>query len=537
MTNNSFELAGIRKTETVISKSKKKWYEGKPVVSAVILILIILGCLGAELIMTKDPAYMDLLNYNKAPNAEFLFGTDTMGRDIFSMIWYGGRISILIGGLATVISTFIAVVVGAFSGVAPAWLDEMIMRFTEVFLSIPTLLLIILLQAILGNANILSLSFVIGVTSWTSIAKVVRTEVRQIRNSEYIIAAKCMGAGFFRVLWKHLVRNFFSSIMFMFADDTAYQYLKENNVDLFAERSEFDGEHGVMAYNRTLQRPGKANQIRPMEEWIVAVGKHPGIIAGSDWVRVQAMLDVNKSKSYRRPRSNVALLSGLLRCGECGDYMRPKLTNRRTADGELIYTYMCSSKERSHGTVCSMKNCNGNTLDAKIIEEIRKLSADKETLTRLLAQTKKVISGSKEGYDAELALLREKHAETEERIKRLVESLSVASDTSAKYVMEQIDELHRESETQQARLSELEALTEQSRMLHQEFAFHQEMIESFASAVDSATLEEKRRLLRTIVKKVVWDGKNAYVYLIAVDGEADFPPVEQPMYPLGEDSE
>ena len=171
----------------------------------------------------------------------------------------------------------------------------------------------------------------------------------------------------------------------------------ENNVDLFAERAEFDGEHGIMAYNRTLQRPGKANQILPMEEWIVAVGKHPGIIAGSDWVQVQSMLDVSKSKSYRRLRSNVALLSGLLRCGECGDYMRPKLTNRRTADGELIYTYMCSTKERSHGTVCSMKNCNGNTLDAKIIDEIRKLSADKETLTRLLAQTKKVISGSKEG--------------------------------------------------------------------------------------------------------------------------------------------
>ena len=151
----------------------------------------------------------------------------------------------------------------------------------------------------------------------------------------------------------------------------------------------------------------------------------------------------------------------------------------------------------------------------------------------MLAQTKKVISGSKEGYDAELALLREKHAETEERIKRLVESLSVASDTSAKYVMEQIDALHQESETQQMRLAELEALTEQSRMLHQEFAFHQEMIESFASAVDSATLEEKRRLLRTIVKKV----KNAYVYLFAEDGEADLPPVEQPMFPSGEDSE
>ena len=356
------------------------------------------------------------------------------------------------------------------------------------------------------------------------------------KTDQYLLEHRCVtkrGKQFTRFA----IRGILTNPVYMIADETAYQYLKENNVDLFAECSEFDGEHGVMAYNRTLQRPGKANQIRPMEEWIVAVGKHPGIIAGGDWVRVQAMLDVNKSKSYRRPRSNMALLSGLLRCGECGDYMRPKLTNRRAADGELIYTYMCSTKERSHGTVCGMKNCNGNTLDAKIIEEIRKLSADKETLAKLLAQTKKVISGSKEGYDAELALLREKHAETEDRIKRLVESLSVASDTSAKYVMEQIDALHQESETQQARLSELETLTEQSRMLHQEFAFHQEMIESFASAVDSATLEEKRRLLRTIVKKVVWDGKNAYVYLFAEDGEADLPPIDQPMYPLGEDSE
>ena len=233
------------------------------------------------------------------------------------------------------------------------------------------------------------------------------------KTDQYLLEHRCVtkrGKQFTRFA----IRGILTNPVYMIADETAYQYLKENNVDLFAERSEFDGEHGIMAYNRTLQRPGKANQIRPMEEWIVAVGKHPGIIAGSDWVRVQAMLDVNKSKSYRRPRSNVALLSGLLRCGECGDYMRPKLTNRRTADGALIYTYMCSTKERSHGTVCAMKNCNGNTLDAKIIEEIRKLSADKETLTRLLTQTKKVISGSKEGYDAELALLKEKHAETED---------------------------------------------------------------------------------------------------------------------------
>lgn len=215
MTDNLFELAGSRKQQETVPEKKKKWYQDKPVVSIGVLLIIILGCLCAELVMTKDPTFMDLVNYNKAPDKEFLFGTDTMGRDIFSMIWYGGRISLLIGGLATVISTFIAMVVGAFSGVAPAWLDELIMRFTEIFLSIPSLLLIILLQAIMGTANVVSLSIVIGVTSWTSIAKVIRTEVRQIRNSEYIIAARCMGAGFFRIMWKHLMPNFFSSIMFM----------------------------------------------------------------------------------------------------------------------------------------------------------------------------------------------------------------------------------------------------------------------------------------------------------------------------------
>ncbi len=133
------------------------------------------------------------------------------------------------------------------------------------------------------------------------------------KTDQYLLEHRCVtkrGKQFTRFA----IRGILTDPVYMIADETAYQYLKENNVDLFAKRSEFDGEHGIMAYNRTLQRPGKANQIRPMEEWIMAVGKHPGIIAGSDWVRVQAMLDVNKSKSYRRPRSNVALLSGLLRC-------------------------------------------------------------------------------------------------------------------------------------------------------------------------------------------------------------------------------
>lgn len=215
MTENSFVIVGIRETDVQEKEKKKRWYQGKPIISVVLLGIILLGCVFCDLIMMKDPTYLDLVNYTKAPNREFLFGTDTLGRDIFSMIWYGGRISLFIGFVSTAISTAIALIFGALSGIAPEWIDTLMMRLTEILLSLPNLLVIILLQAILGEANVISISIVIGITSWTSIAKVVRTEVRQIRNSEYVVASRCMGGSFFHILWKHLTPNFISSIMFM----------------------------------------------------------------------------------------------------------------------------------------------------------------------------------------------------------------------------------------------------------------------------------------------------------------------------------
>lgn len=209
-----FTVVGIRPTQKEIV-NKKKNFRNMPIISLVLLGVIVLGCACAELIMTKDPAYLDLENYTRAPSGEFLFGTDTLGRDIFSCIWYGGRISLFIGFLSTALSTGIAIVYGAFCGLAPDWLDRLFMRLTDILLSVPSLLVIIFLQAVLGEANVWTLSLVIGSVGWYGMAKIIRTEVRQIRASEYVVAAKCMGGGFFHILRRHLAPNFVSSIMFM----------------------------------------------------------------------------------------------------------------------------------------------------------------------------------------------------------------------------------------------------------------------------------------------------------------------------------
>ncbi|MBC5627395.1 ABC transporter permease [Clostridium sp. NSJ-6] len=186
-----------------------------PLFSIMVLLIIICGCIFSEVIITHDPRFMDLANSNVAPNREFLFGTDSMGRDIFSDIWYGGKISLFIGIFSTTISTVIAIVYGSISGMAPESIDDLMMKTTEIILSIPSILIIIFVQAIIGGSNPISISIVIGLVSWMSIAKIIRSEVRQIKNSEYILAAKIMGGKFLYVVKQHLLPNFISAIMFM----------------------------------------------------------------------------------------------------------------------------------------------------------------------------------------------------------------------------------------------------------------------------------------------------------------------------------
>ncbi len=320
------------------------------------------------------------------------------------------------------------------------------------------------------------------------------------------------------------IKGILTNPVYMMADEEAYQYLVENNVYLFSEKEEFDSKHGIMAYNRTLQRPGKATQEKPMNEWIVSVGKHSGIVPGATWVRIQKMLELNKSKGYRKPRSHVALLSGILRCGNCGDYMRPKMTNRQTATGEPIYTYLCTTKERSRSHMCSMKNANGNMLDKKVIAEIKKLHRDSKLMAKLITQAKRKITEDKEGYEIEITKVNDQIIANEKSIKKLVEALTTAEHTAAtQYIVQQIDELHEKGERLKRRLSELESLIAEQELTDTEFDLMSQTLSNVEESIDQYTVEQKRAVIKTLVRKIVWDGENAHLYLFNSDGDYDFP--------------
>lgn len=328
------------------------------------------------------------------------------------------------------------------------------------------------------------------------------------------------GKNFSRFAIKALLTN----PVYMIADEVAYDYLRENNVNLYSEKTEFDEFHGIMAYNRSDQTSGKTHKLKPMNEWIVAVGKHEGFINGYRWVQIQRVLDSNKSKSYRKPRSNIALLSGLLVCGNCGDYMRPKAYGKSLENGEQSFSYMCSTKEHSRRHNCNMANCNGNMADELVISEIKKLAENHSKVIKLLTKSRNLIKEKRENYDEEIHQLSQNVKENDETIRNLVLALAKASGTAAEdHILKQIDELHQKNENTKLHLNELKSLTAESAFSDIEFDLLKQMLSVFSNTVDDMSIEEKRAAIRTFVKKVIWDGTDIHIVLINSEYEFEFP--------------
>lgn len=182
---------------------------------AFVLGLVAVACLLAPVLAPYPPGTLDAAAINQAPSAQHLLGTDKLGRDLLSMLLYGGRSSLAIGGLAAAVSGFVAMVYGGLSAMGGKWMDEAMMRGCDLLLSIPSILLILFLQAMWGEASVLSLGLLIGCTGWMQMAKLVRTEVLQMRSSDYLKAVRTFGGGFWYILLHHLVRNLFPTLLYL----------------------------------------------------------------------------------------------------------------------------------------------------------------------------------------------------------------------------------------------------------------------------------------------------------------------------------
>ena len=168
-------------------------------------IMLVLAILGPVLSpYTYDQ--QDLMCRNAMPSLQHLFGTDKFGRDIFVRVMYGARISLSVGFASAFINLIIGVVYGGFCGYFGGKLDLVLMRLVEIIYSVPTLLYVILVMLIFGS-NIFSVLLAICISGWVGMARQVRAQVMSLKEQEYALAAKVMGASDSRILFKHLVIN------------------------------------------------------------------------------------------------------------------------------------------------------------------------------------------------------------------------------------------------------------------------------------------------------------------------------------------
>lgn len=186
---------------------KKFMHNRKAVLGLIIVCFLVLAVILIPIFMKLDPYTTDrAVGFNKAPCSGHPLGTDDVGRDLFARLLYGGRISLFVGIMSTIISVLIGIPLGLIAGYFRGIAETVIMRVADAFMSFPTMVLILVLVAVFGP-SILTVTVVIGVLGWTAIAKLIYGNVLSIREREYIQATKAIGMSTPKILLSEVLPN------------------------------------------------------------------------------------------------------------------------------------------------------------------------------------------------------------------------------------------------------------------------------------------------------------------------------------------
>ena len=324
-----------------------------------------------------------------------------------------------------------------------------------------------------------------------------------------------------KIFTRHTIQNIYTNIVYAKNDMDMYEYLTNKGVTIYANKEDFDGTKGMIAYNKTLQQKHKAAIKNDMQDWIIAIGKHEGYISGKRWINLQNILQNNKQKAYRRPRKNKALLSGILRC-ECSDYMRPKIKSGVTDRyGEDRFFYMCKTKEMSRKQKCDINNIDGNELDRKFLNQMKLWFAPN---SKIVKELKNIANYKEEESDDELEIerLKKQFKKNEKEMNSLINRI--------KYVdIELIDEINKEIK----RLKEenikinnkLQSLGNKNKKYQLDMPESEiaklvlEVIENFFDAFPKMDILKQREILKMFISSAVWDGEKVTIDLLNTDSD------------------
>ena len=199
------------------------------VISAVVILIIILAAVFAPVIAPYGYSEQDLVNRLQAPSLKHLLGTDELGRDVFSRLLYGARLSLVIGIFPTAISMIIGIVLGLIAGYYGGKTDYIIMRLCDIVLAFPSLLLAMVVMYTLG-ASMMNIFIALALINWASVARVVRSETLSLKESEYVEAAHSIGVRNTVIMLRHILPNCVPSLIVLFTMNVPSSILSESSL-------------------------------------------------------------------------------------------------------------------------------------------------------------------------------------------------------------------------------------------------------------------------------------------------------------------
>ncbi len=217
---------GINATQDM-NRSLRKFLQNRLAIAGLVIFsIIVLASIFAPLLTTHDPLAVSMPNVLQPPSRQHILGTDKVGRDIFARILYGGRISILVGLGSALGAAAVGVGLGAYAGYKGGRIDRIILRISEIFMSFPQIILVLLLVTILGQ-SLKNLIIIFIATGWGGVYRMTRAQMLSIREEEYVQALQAFGLNDFLVAYKHMLPNAIGPILVNITLSTAMFILEE----------------------------------------------------------------------------------------------------------------------------------------------------------------------------------------------------------------------------------------------------------------------------------------------------------------------
>lgn len=236
--NNTTSTEKIPGVENAASRVSKRFRRHPGAVAGfLVLTLLVLAVILAPL-SPYDPETSKVSERFQTPSLQHPMGTDALGRDLLTRILYGGRISLSVGMMVVVIALVIGVTIGAVAGYAGGWVDNILMRITDISLTLPSLLVLILLSAILREVqlpffesnSVMTIAIVIGLLSWMTFARLVRAAFLTLREMDFVTASRSLGAGPLRIVLKHILPNAIGPIIVESTLELGYAIIQESGL-------------------------------------------------------------------------------------------------------------------------------------------------------------------------------------------------------------------------------------------------------------------------------------------------------------------